>query len=81
MASQRTHAFRAAGLAVVDAMTGFPGEPLEDIARVFVKSADPHQVRGPGGKFEWSFGYGDVPEIVTEARKLLALAETESIND
>jgi hypothetical protein len=77
---QRTHAFRHAGLAVVEAYTvkaglirGTTTAMLTEIARRYVKSADPHKVNGVRGEqFDWSFDYEDVPVIVAEAEKILA---------
>jgi hypothetical protein len=44
---------------------------LADTAERFIKSADPHTVTDQrGNRFEWSFSYDDVPEIVA-AEKIL----------
>jgi hypothetical protein len=68
--SQRNQAIQQAALAVVEG--GRCDASLTDTAERFIKSADPHTVTDQrGNRFEWSFSYDDVPEIVAAAEKIL----------
>lgn len=68
--SQRNQAIQQAAFAVVEGGKYDPS--LTDTAERFVKSADPHIVTDQrGNRFEWSFSYNDVPEIVAAAEKIL----------
>lgn len=68
--SQRNQAIQQAALAVVHG--GGYDPSLTDAAERFVRSADPHTVTDQrGNRFEWSFAYADVPEIVAAAEKIL----------
>lgn len=67
--SQRAQAIDQAAAAIVAG--GFPGESLADRAERFIRAADPHEITDQrGNRFEWSFGYGDIPEIVAAAEKI-----------
>lgn len=68
--SQRNQAIQQAALAVAEG--GTYDASLADTAERFIKSADPHTVTDQhGSRFEWSFSYDDVPEIVAAAEKIL----------
>ena len=68
--AQRNQAIQQAALAVIEG--GKYDASLTDTAERFVKSADPHSITGQrGDRFEWSFSYDDVPEIVAAAEKIL----------
>jgi hypothetical protein len=68
--TQRNQAIQQAALAVAEG--GRYDASLTDTAERFVRSADPHSITDQrGNRFEWSFGYGDVPEIVAAAEKIL----------
>lgn len=68
--SQRNQAIQQAALAVANG--GGYDASLADAAERFIRSADPHSITDQrGDRFEWSFGYGDVPEIVAAAEKIL----------
>jgi hypothetical protein len=67
--SQGTQAFQQAGLTVFEAARR-TGESLEEAARRFIHSADPHEITGRRGeRFKWSFSYADIPGIVAEAKE------------
>lgn len=68
--SQRSQAIQQAALAVAEG--GGYDASLTDTAERFIRSADPHTVTDQrGNRFEWSFGYDDVPEIVAVAEKII----------
>lgn len=74
MRDLRTQAFEQAALAVAEG-AGW-GETLEDDTRRFIRSADPHTIRGTNSEgaeisFTWSFSYDDVPAITARAREIL----------
>jgi len=68
--SQRNQAIQQAALAVAEG--GGYDASLTETAERFIRSADPHTITDQhGNRFEWSFGYGDAPEIVAAAEKIL----------
>jgi hypothetical protein len=72
--SQYEQAIEQAALAI--ARGGGFDASLEDAARRLIRSADPHTISGTNGegreiRFDWSYGYDDVPAIAAAAREIL----------